>query len=98
MMVTELFANLHLSTQIYSKVKLLNNKHYSYIVIDAGHTNMKGNLRIEEVLMKADLVFSGVETSTEIEKLQKLNDILQKVIIRFRLDALSYLSSFFYSF
>ena len=90
MMVTELFANLHFK-RIYSEVKLLNNKHYSYFVIDASHTNMKENLRIEEVLMKADLVFSGVETSTEIEKLQKLNDILQKVIIRFRSDALSYL-------
>ena len=48
-------------------------------MIDVSDANMKKTLRIEEILMKANLVFSGIETSTDVDKLHKLNDILQKV-------------------
>ena len=47
--------------------------------VDFSDTPIKGTSRIEDVLMKAELVFCGVETSTDTEKFTKLSSIMQKV-------------------
>ena len=47
--------------------------------VDFSDAPIKGTSRIEDVLMKAELVFHGVETSTDTEKFTKLNSIMQKV-------------------
>ena len=50
-----------------------------FFLVDFGDTPIKGTSRIEDVLMKAELVFYGVETSTDTEKFTRLSNIMQKV-------------------
>ena len=47
--------------------------------IDYSLACVKENLRIEDALRKAELVFCGVETSSDEEKFNKLSTIMQKV-------------------